>query len=224
MNSGLLKVSIQTLVIVVSLAYLNFMVWRAFWHDSPSVAHESHIIENIQAGYLFVAFILYIFISYKSNAKGYKILFLGLGLFCLTFFMREVEFDDFEVQLGLFELFNPPIRNYWVGAAWLISFLVFVCNAKVSWNAFLHWVKSLHGVLVCSAGLFYLAGDLFDKNVFDLPYEPNIFFEEILESNASTLMILAAALSVRWAQRSNWWGTWDRKTVATNVDAAQHKS
>ena len=221
MKSSLLKASILTLVFVVSLAYLNFMAWRTGQVVPEGVAHENHIMENIQAGSLFLAFILYFFISYKLNAKGYKILFLGLGLLNLTFFMREVEFDEFEIQLALFDVFNPPIRNYWVGAAWVVSFLVFVRNAKISWRAFLHWVKSLQGALVCIAGVFYLAGDLFDKNVFDLPREPNMFYEEILETNATTLMILAAVLSLRWAQRSTWWGAPGRKTVDTDVEAVQ---
>ena len=138
--------------------------------------------------------------------------------------MREVEFDEFEIQLALFDVFNPPIRNHWLGAAWLVAFLVFVRNAMISWRAFLHWVKSLQGALVCIAGVFYLAGDLFDRNVFDLPRESNIFYEEILESNATTLMILAAVLSLRWAQRSAWWGAPGRKTADTDVEAVQRRT
>jgi hypothetical protein len=218
MKSSLLNASILTLVFVVLLAYLNFMVWRSF---SPSIAHENHIMENIQAGSLFLGFLLYFFISYKSKARGYKILFMGLALFYLTFCMREVEFDKFEFQLALFDVFNPPIRNYWLGATWLVAFLVFVRNAMISWRAFLHWVKSLQGALVCIAGVFYLAGDLFDKHVFDLS---NMFYEEILESNATTLMILAAVLSLRWAQRSAWWGPPGHKTVDTDGEFVQRRT
>ena len=118
--------------------------------------------------------------------------------------MREVEFEDFETQLALYDLFNAPIRNYWLSAAWVVSFLIFVSNAKISWGAFLSWVKSLQGALFYVAGVFYLAGDVFDKKLFKLPRETSLLFEESLEINATTLMFLAAALSLRWAWRSNW--------------------
>ncbi len=98
---------------------------------------------------------------------------------------------------------NSPGRNYWLIAAWSIALVIFLLNARKTWSAFLDWVTTLQGFIIIAAGLFYGVADVFDKNLLDLHFETNMFVEELLDSSATSLMLLSAALTLVWRQRPN---------------------
>ncbi len=100
---------------------------------------------------------------------------------------------------------NPPVRNYWLTAAWAVALLVFVRNMKSTIKVFFDWIKETQGIFLMFGGLFYLAADLFDKNVFSLSREDNMFIEETLEYNATIFMVISAVCNLAWAKKQVWW-------------------
>ena len=84
----------------------------------------------------------------------------------------------------------------------MIAVVIFLLNAKKTWSAFLDWVRTLQGFIIIAAGLFYGVAEVFDKNLLDLHFETNIFLEELLDSSATSLMLLSAALTLVWRQSS----------------------
>lgn len=196
--SGLKLGLVTILVISVHIA-----VWSLVWPHAPNVAWENQIMENLQAAFLFVGSFLFFVSSYRSSVVGIRALFLGLGLFYLTFLMRELEFGQFEDLFAPLAVVNPPVRNYWLAAAWLFSTLIFLRSARDTLKEFVNWIKSMSGRLMVIGGLFYLLAEFFDKNIFDLSDEENMFYEEFLEINATSFMMVCAVLAMLRAERIN---------------------
>ncbi len=192
----------RTLTISVSIALLNAAIWYVASFSDQKIANENQTMENIQAGCLFLGSILFCVASYREDEKPFRILFLSLSLFYLTFFLREIELNENNITDAVLMVTNPPGRNYWLIAVWMIAIVIFLLNAKKTWSAFLDWVRTLQGFIIIAAGLFYGVADVFDKNLLDLPFETNIFLEELLDSSATSLMLLSAALTLVWRQSS----------------------
>jgi hypothetical protein len=193
----------RNLLVVALLCGLSFMFWGFLWMSFPYIAQENQIIENIQAFCLLVGFVLYFYLFFKSGPGSYSILFIGLGLFYLTFAMRELELEEGQTWIAI--VTNPPVRNYWLTASWAVSFLIFLRNMKNTFNVFLEWIKEIQGIFLIFGGLFYLSADLFDKNVFSISREENLFIEESLEFNATIFMTISAVYSLLWAKKQVWW-------------------
>ena len=165
---------------------------------------ENQILENSQAAFLLLGFVLYFYSSFKSAPEKYSILFIGLGLFYLTFCIRELELDESQTWIAV--VTNPPVRNYWLTAAWAISLVIFLRNMKSTFNSFLVWIKESQGVFLILGGLFYLFADLFDKKLFPMKIEEHMFLEESLELGATMFMAVSAVISLMWAKKQSWWG------------------
>ncbi len=179
------------------------MFWGFLWMYFPYIAQENQIVENIQASCLLVGFMTYFYSFVKSTPGNYSILFIGLSLFYLTFCVRELELEESQTWIAV--VTNPPVRNYWLTAAWAVSLLFFLRNMKGTFIAFLEWIKETQGIFLMFGGLFYLSADLFDKNVFSIRREESLFIEESLEFNATILMVISAACSLVWAKKQVWW-------------------
>lgn len=190
-------------LIAILVISVNTTVWSLIWPYSPKISWENHIIENLQIVFLFIGSSIFFISSYRSSDVGIRVLFLGLGLFNLTFLLRELELDQFKNLFKPLVVLNAPIRNYWLTVAWLFSGLIFLRTARDTLKAFFDWIKSMSGRLMVIGGLFYLLADLFDKNVFGLSFEKSKFYEESLEINATTFMIICAVLAMLRTEKIN---------------------
>ena len=193
----------RNLLVVAILCSLSFTFWGLTWRYFPYIAHENQVVENMQAFFLLLGCMFYFYSVFNSTLESYGKLFIGLGLFYLTFFVREVELEESQTWFAV--VTNPPARNYWLTAAWAVALLVFVRNMKSTIKVFLDWIKETQGIFLMFGGLFYLAADLFDKNVFSLSREDNMFIEETLEYNATIFMVISAVCNLAWAKKQVWW-------------------
>lgn len=189
--SGLKLVLVGILVISA-----HFAVWSLIWPHAPKVALENYIMENLQAVSLFIGSFVFFVLSYRSSVVGIRVLFLGFGLLYLTFLMRELDLRQFEDLFAPLVVVNDPIKDYWLVAAWLFSALIFFRSARDTLKAFVNWIRSMPGRLMVIGGLFYLLADIFDKDIIGLSYEDNRFYEEFLELNATSFLIISAVLAI----------------------------
>ncbi len=84
---------------------------------------------------------------------------------------------------------------------WGLCFIIFFLNLKETFRFFLVWIKLIQGSYILTGGLFYLLGDIFDKRVIYINRNANFFIEELLEFNATFLMLMCAIYSLSWAIR-----------------------
>ena len=195
----------KTLAIVILFCSLSIIVWGLMWMQFSFIVNESQIVENLQAIFLMIGFIAHFYSYFRSDSDNYCILFVGLSIFYLTFCVRELELDESQTWIAF--VTNPPVRNYWLIAAWAVSLLVFLRNMKSTFGSFLEWINNIHGLYLIFGGFFYVSADLFDKNVFSIRQDINLFIEEILEFNATIFMVLSAVLSLAWARKQVWWNS-----------------
>ena len=195
---------LKYILAVAILCGIGLVFCGVLWVYAPPVINENQIFENIQVVFLLFGFSLFFYSFIRSTPGSYGILFVGLSLLYLSFGVRELELT--EAQTWIAVLTNPPVRNYWLAAAWAGSLILFFRNMKKTFGSFLTWIKESQGVFLIVGGIFYLVADLFDKKMFPLRFEEHMLVEESLELYATIFMAASAVSSLVWARKQAWWG------------------
>jgi hypothetical protein len=153
------------------------------------IAEEHGTMENLQAVCLLAgALTLWLEARRRSAAARRALILAGLGYF--TMLLLEFDVRPFEIP-WLTRLFGGPLRNAWLGAVWLY----FLTGAAKQWRHILDqglaWLRSIAGILLCLAGVLWMAGAAIE-DVQSLLRGGNHFAEELMETNAVLLMLWAA--------------------------------
>ena len=186
----------KILVLSIFLVFVNAAIWSLGWLYAPDISGENHSMENVQATFLLLGSIIFLIASYRASEKPFRILFISLGLFYINFFLLEIDLRKVENYDILLIGINPPGRDYWLVAAWIVVFGFFLFNARKTLSAFLAWLRTPQGLIIMAAGLFYVASVPFDDNLLHLEAKTSKFFEEIMDNIATTLMLLCAVLTL----------------------------
>lgn len=187
---------VKILVLSISLVFLNAAIWSLGWLYVPDISRENHGMENVQAASLLLGSIVFLIASYRASEKPFRILFISLGLFYMNFFLLEIDLRNVENYDTLLIGINPPGRDYWLTAAWIVVVGFFLFNARKTLSAFLAWLKTPQGLVIMAAGLFYFASVPFDDSLLNLEPKTNKFLEEIMDNIATSLMLLCAVLTL----------------------------
>ena len=195
---------LKYILAVAILCGIGLVFCGVLWVYAPNVIKENQIFENIQVVFLLFGFSLFFYSFIRSTPGSYGILFVGLSLLYLSFGVRELELEEAQTWIAI--LTNPPVRNYWLAAAWAGSVILFFRNMKKTFGSFLVWIKGSQGVFLIVGGIFYLVADLFDKKMFPMRFEEHMLVEESLELYATIFMAASAVSSLVWARKQAWWG------------------
>ncbi len=187
---------VKIFLLSIFLVFLNVAVWSLGWLYVPGISGENHGMENVQAACLLLGSIIFLIASYRASERPFRILFISLGLFYMNFFLLEIDLRNVENYDTLLIGINPPGRDYWLTAAWIVVVGFFLFNAKETLSAFLAWLKTPQGLVIMAAGLFYFASVPFDDNLLNLESKINKFLEEIMDNIATSLMLLCAVLTL----------------------------
>jgi hypothetical protein len=125
-----------------------------------------------------------------------------LVLIYLTLFLLELEVGGLQRVYPIFALATPPIRNYVLIAAWLGMALVLLLNARDVFGAWREWIIGLPGFLLILAGLFYGAARAAEQDLWSIALVSPVLLEEIMELNATVVMLFAALTKGRGGQRT----------------------
>jgi hypothetical protein len=187
---------VKILLLSIFLVFLNVAIWSLGWLYVPDISGENHRMENVQAASLLLGSIIFLIVSYRASEKPSRILFISLALFYINIFLLEIDLRNVENYDTLLIGINPPGRDYWLTAAWIVVVGFFLFNARKTLSAFFSWWKTPQGLVITVAGLFYFASVPFDDNLLNLEFKTNKFLEEIMENIATTLMLLCAVLTL----------------------------
>ncbi len=187
---------VKILILSIFLVFLNVAIWSLGWLYVPDISREHHGMENVQAASLLLGSIIFLIASYRASEKPLRILFISLGLFYMNFFLLEIDLRKVEnydtVLIGL----NPPGRDYWLTAAWIVVVGFFLFNARETLSALLAWLKTPQGLVIMAAGLFYFASVPVDDNLLNYESKTNKYLEENMDNIATSLMLLCAVLTL----------------------------
>lgn len=175
-------------VVMLLVSAVSFELWQY----SPAVAFENGLLEMGQDFFLMIAvvtaFLRYRSVRFSESLDGY--IFLGLSLFSLMFFLREVDID----QIGSSALW--PIAEKTLRAIAAVLLLGFVFSVLRKSKLFLRNFASIIAapvvMLTIVAGLLYFCSWPFDKRMFAIERGFSQMCEETIELNACLLFALAA--------------------------------
>ncbi len=194
-HRGKAKILSMRITMPLGVALINTVIWVVLYQFQWVTPEENGGMENVQAAEMLLSTFFFLVIVRSRGERLERVFFSSLALLCVTFFLREVDIE----KLG----FNPVItwlgsgfgRNLWLGVAWLVFLLIFSFHARKLCKIFLTWLNSLAGRTMLLAGLFFILAWPLDKNVFPISRLSAQFYEELLELNASILMLLSSCFS-----------------------------
>ncbi len=174
----------------------NTAVLTAALVYGPGIGRESGMLENVQAFQLALGGLLFGAAALRAETIGERRVYLGLAVFFVSFFTREIEVGRLSQYWVVFTLLTAPAKYIWLTAVWGAMAVLVLVRLRPTWHFFLTWLRCRSGKMMIFAGLLYCSGLVFDKNLFGLSRMTRNFFEECLEVNATTFMLFAAILSL----------------------------
>ena len=180
-----------TIVVPIFLSVSCLVLWRS----GRPVQMENGPMENLQVAFLLVGCVL-LFTSAVRNVHPNRMLNMGLGLFYLTFIILEVDLRPYNLPT-INAIWNGRVRDAWLAGLWIVAALWSMRSRIAIWESFRAWLPSAAGILLIIAGLFWLTSGAIDK-LHPIRSKPlSLFVEEILEINATWLMLVSAWVSTR---------------------------
>lgn len=179
------------------LLLLPQLIWTGLFLGGTQIAHENGPMENLQVAFLAAGAALLAWSAFIATAVEPQLLLAGLTMFYVNFAIREVEIGTGQAPEWIVYLLNDRPRDVWITAVWAVLFVLFLRRGRGVLQYFLIWIKSTPGRLLVAAGVAYGLSSLFDNALVVLPAEQSSFVEELADSVATTLMLLAAVFVFR---------------------------
>lgn len=184
-------------IIASLLAFTGLWLWLST--DAPEIFVEHGAMENFQAICMTLGVLLFLW-QMRTGELPQRITSGGLALFYATFLI--LEFDTRELGWrAAATVLNGAIRNGWLGALWLLLGIWVFRHRHAVVPVARQWLWSRAGLLLVLAGCFWVAGGAVDKLKLLGSTSRNLLGEELLETNAALLMLLAALAAVRSSKK-----------------------
>ena len=167
---------------------LSTFFWCAVKGDG-AIAEEHGTMENLQAICLATGVLLLWVQAWKASDLTKQALALaGLGYF--TMLLLEFDVRPFKVA-WLTEFLSGPIRNLWLGAAWVCCLGWAAKDLSKIMHQARAWARGATGAVLTASAIFWIAGSVFEDLKL-CSHKENLFIEELMETNAALLMLWAA--------------------------------
>ncbi|MGZ8188892.1 MAG: hypothetical protein ACXWTN_09050 [Methylosarcina sp.] len=146
-------------------------------------------MENLQGILLFIAGLTY------SQAvlyvqKSHRLLPLGGALLCLSFLLRELDVEKFDLPGWIILLGSGYGRNILLISLCLLVVVLLIKNHKHYLPAVLNLLSRKTGIFAILGGFLLVLGSLFDDELFDVKLYQ--FYEELTEMNGYYFILLSA--------------------------------
>jgi len=176
-------------------AFLGLLLWTGYSvfisHD-VAIYKENGLIENAQAIMLALACLVFI-VPIALEKRPDKLIYLFCSFTCYGLVLRELDVEKFSlVPDSLKTIWHGIGRNITITAGIILILYYASRNLPYYKIAFVKFIKSTSGRLLCLAIIFVLFGEFLEKQATVLHH---IYFEEIFEL-CGYFFILTAAYAV----------------------------
>ena len=175
---------------IVGLLVISSTLSFKAWQFNPDVINENALLELAQGGFLLLAAIIQTWRAFSAQDSGLKRdIRLGLALFALALFLREVDID----KLGNSVVWSALEKILRATALLMIFSFIWHMSRRIQLvlrNA-AKILRSPTVVVTLLACAFYACGWPFDREVFSIDKGLSQWFEETLEVNACLLLLCA---------------------------------
>jgi len=159
------------------------------------IAREHGPMENIQAGLLLVALLSLGWQVWRERIAEIKVMRAAMAWGFFIFLILEFDVRPFEVK-WLNVLLNGAPRNILLVLGTVTLALWVARNISAAVAGFLSWLSTFSATLLVVAAVLWFAGAIIEHWA-TVPKETATFFEELLETNAAWLMMLATVVCPR---------------------------
>lgn len=167
-------------------AYLKFIKGDSHFYQ------ENDLLENLQAILLGISCIIFI-ISSIFLEKRSSLILLSFALLCLTFFLREVSLEDFDLPELLIYFGSGNLRHIVLRTLWVLIILYMALNFHNMKKLVGYYLLSKAGILMLICASLLYASDIFERWFGEA--NNSEFFEELLEFNAYYFLFWSALFS-----------------------------
>lgn len=182
-----------TFFIVGIMAISSTLSFEA-WQLNPAIVLENHLLELAQGGFLLLAALFQGWRAFNTHNPGLKRdIRIGLALFALALFLREVDID----KLGSSAAWDALEKILRVVAALMILSFTWHMSRRIKLV-----MRNLNQILLSPtviltflACLLYACGWPFDRELFSIDKGLSQWFEETFELNACLLLFGASLMS-----------------------------
>ncbi len=154
---------------------------------------ENGVIENLQVLAIFVCGTLFVKTIFSIKKSHHKLIATGCAWLCLTFILREVDVEDFDIPQIFIFLGSGTGRNLMLLAGWITIFTLFYRQFSAFKGQLSRYFMSYTGRFFMLAAGFLLLGDAFDHRWIDVPFYQ--FYEELSELNGYFSMVVGALVA-----------------------------
>ncbi|WP_164104639.1 hypothetical protein [Candidatus Laterigemmans baculatus] len=166
-----------------------YLVFALGWSELYS---EGELLESLQAAFLVLAGVVYLTLAFAAE-KELRLAFLTGSLLCVSFFLREVDVQYYQLPAIVVMLGSGMGRNLMLLLAWAALAVAIARNLKEELPAFRHCIFSPAGYILMVGGAFVIAGALFDKEL--LPVAHHACFEELAELDGYYFVLLSSLVA-----------------------------
>jgi hypothetical protein len=156
---------------------------------NTEIVKENHALENNQVIMLFICGAVYLQTLFDTQ-KDRKLFPCAGALLCLSFILRELDVEKFDLPQIIILIGHGLGRNIMLIGLWLLVIVLFIRNYKHYLEFSIYLLMTRSALLMIAGGLLLFVGNLFEDRVFSVNYHQ--LYEELSELTAYSLILLAS--------------------------------
>lgn len=200
-------------VALVAVVLASTGCWALLYRFNKEIFRENGPMENFQAALMVLAAFIFMVTAFGQRDRGKQVLYCGLLLLSVTFFIMEVDVRRSGNVAVIFWL-RGFVRDLWLSAVWGLAAILFLMERRATWSAFLGWLFTRAGVLMMLSGGFWVLAGCVDKLAGAILGPFKLMVEETVEVNAALFLFASAFLSYRILEK-------EQGTRANQVETAK---
>lgn len=186
--------NLTSLVLLFGLLGNGLIAYLVFARGMSHLYDEGDVLESLQASLLALGGLVFLAVALLAE-KRFRLAFLSCFLLCLTFLLREVDVQDYQLPRLLVLMGSGMGRNLLLLSAWLALAIGMALDFRTELRTFRVCLLSQPGFFMIAGGFFVVAGSIFDSQLVSLSHYA--FYEELAELNGHFL-ILQSSLAACW--------------------------
>jgi len=174
------------ILLSINLAFISIVIG----FDHHHLHDENSLLENLQAFFLVSATILYFWLTSPGyESMDSRLAYMGLGLLCFSFSLREVDIEQLPVLEFIGFIFHGVGRTLLLLVLWSVFFKQVYDHCEIK----LLVVKLLgfrYLQFLNVSFLLLVAGAIFDREIWHIEHAR--LYEELAETNAYLFLVIPA--------------------------------
>lgn len=158
---------------------------------------EDGIVEILQSVFITIAIVIFAYRAISSTDVNEKLTGFGLSLLSLSFLLRELDVEKFDIPSFFIWLGSGTGRGLFLGTLWIILIFLMYKYKNFQKIKMISFLTSTQGQLLMFAALMLIFGAFMDKNVFSLENLTTRFYEELFELLGYVYLAFSAIFKVK---------------------------